>query len=62
MSEDAFGTISSGLIATIQYGVGDTIRIYIGAGRAGDILYLTSDFFTKPKSENKHKFYFISML
>ena len=33
MSEDAFGTISSGLIVTIQYVVGDTIRIYMGAGR-----------------------------
>ena len=44
-----------------QYVVGDTIRIYMGGG-GWDILYLTSDFFTKPKSENKHKFYFISML
>lgn len=32
MSEDAFDAISSGLIVTTQYVVGDTIRIYIGAG------------------------------
>ena len=33
MSEDAFDAISSGLIVTTQYVVGDPIRIYIGAGR-----------------------------
>ena len=52
VSEDAFGTISSGLIATIQYVVGDTIRIYI-SGRGGGGLNYPTQLLLIPKSKKQ---------